>query len=98
MCAYPLRPPQPTLTKLVLQAYQIGAKTQPKETKYEVIVHGFVFDEVTGEVTNLNVSFGPPGKPIPPVPFTAIAKAKNFHRKKPKVNKGKVLKPKKYLT
>jgi carbonic anhydrase len=83
---------------ILRSAYQIGAKTQPKETKYEVYVHGFVFDETTGEVTNLNVSFGPPGMPIPPVPFTAIAKAKNFHRKKPKVNKGKVLEAKKYLS
>lgn len=80
---------------ILRSAYQLGAKTRSKDAQYEVYVHGFVFDEATGEVTNLNVSFGPPGKPIPPVPFTAVAAAKNFHRKKPKFNKGKVLPPKK---
>lgn len=67
-----------------------------KNTQYEVYVHGFVFDESTGQVVDLKVSFGPPGKAIPPVPFTAIAAAKNFHSKKhlPNFFKGKTL-PKK---
>lgn len=57
----------------------------------DVFVHGFVYDEATNEVHDLNVSFGPPGKPIPHVPFKAIAAAKNFHRdsSRPGVFKGK---------
>ena len=57
----------------------------------DVFVHGFVYDEATNEVHDLNVSFGPPGKSIPHVPFKAIAAAKNFHRdsSRPGVFKGK---------
>ncbi|EFI28164.1 hypothetical protein CC1G_14191 [Coprinopsis cinerea okayama7 len=78
---------------LLAKAYQRSATTRAKKTELDVYVHGFVFDEDTGEVVNLNVSFGPPGKPIPPVPFTAVAAAKNFHRQKhlPGINKGKRL-------
>lgn len=57
----------------------------------DVFVHGFVHDESTGEVHDLNVSFGPPGKAIPAVPFKALAAAKNFHRDndRPGISKGK---------
>jgi carbonic anhydrase len=57
----------------------------------DVFVHGFVYDEDTGEVHDLNISFGPPGKPIPSVPFKAIAAAKNFHRDsdRPGITKGR---------
>jgi carbonic anhydrase len=41
-----------------------------------------VFDEVTGEVHDLHISFGPPGKQIPHIPFKAVAAAKNIHRNK----------------
>ncbi|TFK23686.1 carbonic anhydrase [Coprinopsis marcescibilis] len=77
---------------ILAKEYQRGAKTTPKES-VEVYVHGFVFDEATGNVVNLNVSFGPPGFPIPSVPFGAVAAAKNFHREKhfPGFNKGKNL-------
>ncbi|KAJ2931231.1 hypothetical protein H1R20_g5818, partial [Candolleomyces eurysporus] len=81
---------------ILARAYQGSAKMAAKNTPYEVYVHGFVFDESTGQVVDLKVSFGPPGKPIPPVPFTAIATAKNFHMQKhlPNFFKGKTL-PKK---
>jgi len=56
-----------------------------------IFVHGFVYDEVSGEVHDLNVSFGPPGKPIPHVPFNALEAARNYHRDsdKPHISKGK---------
>ncbi|KAF5321501.1 hypothetical protein D9619_001508 [Psilocybe cf. subviscida] len=57
----------------------------------KVFVHGLVFDEVTGNVYNLGVSFGPPGEAIPAVPFKALAAAKNFHRDsdRPGIHHGK---------
>ncbi|KAH6914254.1 carbonic anhydrase [Coprinopsis sp. MPI-PUGE-AT-0042] len=78
---------------LLAKAYQVNAKTRLTKSSVEVYVHGFVFDEETGGVVNMNVSFGPPGKPIPSIPFTAVAAAKNFHRQKhlPGINKGKNL-------
>ncbi|PPR02420.1 hypothetical protein CVT26_011388 [Gymnopilus dilepis] len=45
----------------------------------DVFVHGFVYDESTGQVHDLNVSFGPPGKAIPHVPFEALQAAQNYH-------------------
>ncbi|RDB24793.1 Carbonic anhydrase [Hypsizygus marmoreus] len=36
-----------------------------KSKKVEVFVHGLVFDEQTGEVKDLGVSFGPPGQVVP---------------------------------
>jgi len=53
----------------------------------DVFVHGFVYDEDTGEVNDLHVSFGPPGKAIPHVPFNALKAAKNFHRDKDRPEK-----------
>uniref|UniRef100_A0A8H7XUL0 Carbonic anhydrase n=1 Tax=Psilocybe cubensis TaxID=181762 RepID=A0A8H7XUL0_PSICU len=41
----------------------------------DVFVHGFVYDIETGIVHDLGVSVGPPGVPIPTVPFSAVAKA-----------------------
>ncbi|KAL0959624.1 hypothetical protein HGRIS_011327 [Hohenbuehelia grisea] len=38
----------------------------------EVFVHGFVYDIENGEIKNLGVSVGPPGKDIPEIPFPAI--------------------------
>jgi carbonic anhydrase len=57
----------------------------------DVFVHGMVYDEVTGEVHDLHVSFGPPGKQIPHIPFKAVAAAKNFHRPsdRPRISTGK---------
>lgn len=39
--------------------------------KAAVFIHGLVYDVENGEITNLDVSVGPPGVPIPPVPFPA---------------------------
>lgn len=41
----------------------------------ELYIHGWVYDIENGEVHDLNVSVGPPGKAIPSAPFTAVAKA-----------------------
>jgi len=78
---------------LLAKAYKRDAKTRMANTNLEVYVHGFVVDESTGVVNDLKVSFGPPGKPIPPVPFKAMEAAKNFHSKRDggKFSKGKNL-------
>jgi len=54
------------------------AYSKPSTNNFDVFVHGFVFDETTGAVINLSVSFGPPGKPIPHPPFRALAAAQRF--------------------
>ncbi|PPQ81677.1 hypothetical protein CVT25_013355 [Psilocybe cyanescens] len=41
----------------------------------DVFVHGFVYDIETGIVHDLGVTVGPPGVPIPSIPFAAVAKA-----------------------
>ncbi|KAF9564802.1 carbonic anhydrase [Agrocybe pediades] len=58
---------------------------------YHTFVHGFVYDEVTGVVHDLGISFGPRGVPIPHVPFKALAAARNYHRgnDRPHISKGK---------
>lgn len=59
----------------LVKAYQSSHHT---DNDKDVFVHGFVYDEATGEVVNLRVSFGPPGKRIPTVPFKAVARAANI--------------------
>jgi carbonic anhydrase len=54
------------------------AYSKPSTNNFDVFVHGFVLDETTGEVINLSVSFGPPGKPIQHPPFRALAGAQRF--------------------
>jgi carbonic anhydrase len=54
------------------------AYSKPSTNNFDVFVHGFVFDETTGEVINLSVSFGPPGKAVPYPPFKALAAAQKF--------------------
>ncbi|KAJ3572302.1 hypothetical protein NP233_g3180 [Leucocoprinus birnbaumii] len=39
----------------------------------DVFIHGWVYDISNGEVHDLCVSVGPPGVPIPAIPFSAIA-------------------------
>jgi len=70
------------------KAYSSAAKS---DKHIDVFVHGMVFDEVTGEVHDLHMSFGPPGKQIPHIPFKAVAAAKNIHRDKdrPGISTGK---------
>jgi carbonic anhydrase len=38
-----------------------------------VFIHGFVYDIATGVVSNLGISVGPPGVPIPSIPFPSVA-------------------------
>jgi len=54
------------------------AYSKPSKNTFDVFVHGFVFDESTGDVINLSVSFGPPGKPILQPPFSSLAAAQKF--------------------
>jgi len=58
------------------------AYSSPSTNNFDVFVHGFVVDETTGEVINLNVSFGPPGKRIPYPPFRALAASQKFRHDK----------------
>ncbi|KAF8971060.1 carbonic anhydrase [Flammula alnicola] len=75
---------------ILTKAYAWGAKAD-KNGALDVFVHGLVYDETTGEVHDLNVSFGPPGKKIPTIPFNAVAAAKNIQRDsdRPGITKGK---------
>ncbi|KAJ6558461.1 carbonic anhydrase [Mycena vulgaris] len=58
---------------------QTGSAINPAPTgdptEIDVFVHGFVYDMDTGDVYNLGVTFGPPGKTLPKVPFSAVASA-----------------------
>ncbi|KAG6837806.1 hypothetical protein H0H93_016174 [Arthromyces matolae] len=47
-----------------LQTQSILSAANP-DLQFNVFVHGLVLDEESGEVTNLDVSFGPPGQSIP---------------------------------
>jgi len=55
----------------------------------DVFIHGLVFDESTGDVHDLHVSYGPPGKVIPHVPFKAVKAAKNHNFSGGGIKKGK---------
>jgi len=41
----------------------------------DVFIHGWVYDIENGEIKDLGISVGPPGKAIPPVPFASVAGA-----------------------
>jgi len=55
------------------------AYSKPSTNNLDVFVHGFVYDETTREVVDLRVSFGPPGKQIPRVPFETLVAAQKYH-------------------
>jgi hypothetical protein len=40
-----------------------------------VFIHGWVYDIENGEIKDLGISVGPPGKAIPPVPFASVVGA-----------------------
>jgi len=63
---------------VLTEAYSRRSRTHD-DLPTDVFVHGFVYDEGTGKVHDLNVSFGPPGKAIPHVPFEALQAAQNYH-------------------
>jgi len=41
----------------------------------DVFIHGWVYDIANGEVRDLGISVGPPGKAIPTPPLDAVAKS-----------------------
>ncbi|KXN86497.1 Carbonic anhydrase [Leucoagaricus sp. SymC.cos] len=41
----------------------------------DIFIHGWVYDIANGEIHDLGVSVGPPGKPVPAAPFPAVANA-----------------------
>jgi len=73
--------------RIISETFKAARRGQPAK---DIFVHGFVYDESTGQVVNLRVSFGTPGRAIPPIPFEAIEAAKNFHRERPR---GRIFKP-----
>ncbi|KAK0463746.1 carbonic anhydrase [Desarmillaria tabescens] len=48
---------------------QLIVERYSNTTSAAVFIHGLVYDVENGEITNLDVSVGPPGISIPPVPF-----------------------------
>ncbi|KAJ3572303.1 hypothetical protein NP233_g3181 [Leucocoprinus birnbaumii] len=46
--------------------------TQPGGTPQDVFIHGWVYDISNGEIHDLGVSVGPPGVPIPAIPFSVV--------------------------
>ncbi|SJL16091.1 uncharacterized protein ARMOST_19609 [Armillaria ostoyae] len=48
---------------------QLIEERYSNSTKAAVFIHGLVYNMENGTITNLDVSVGPPGIPIPPVPF-----------------------------
>jgi carbonic anhydrase len=72
----------------MVSAMYSESRRNPGKTK-DIFVHGFVHDETTGDVIDLGVSFGPPGKEIPRIPFSHHKRTENFHRSKGGIKKGK---------
>jgi len=72
----------------MISAMHIESRRNPGKTK-DIFVHGFVHDETTGDVVDLGVSFGPPGKEIPHVPFPRHKRTENFRRSDGGIKKGK---------
>ncbi|KAF9445626.1 carbonic anhydrase [Macrolepiota fuliginosa MF-IS2] len=66
-----------------LSSSSISNSTTPAEKRsgdestppVDVFIHGWVYDIENGEVRDLNVSAGPPGKAIPAAPFPVVANA-----------------------
>ncbi|KAF8815050.1 carbonic anhydrase [Phlegmacium glaucopus] len=53
----------------IAQRTTTTAKSEPVTGVY---IHGWVYDVESGEVSDLGVSVGPPGKVVPPTPFPTI--------------------------
>lgn len=60
----------------MLQHYTALAQSEildcPNDIVSEVFIHGWVYDVETGIVSDLGVSVGPPGRPMPMSPFPAV--------------------------
>ncbi|KAF9528472.1 carbonic anhydrase [Crepidotus variabilis] len=74
--------------KTLQQAFSRKLKTDEGKA-IDVFVHGFVYDEGTGDVNDLHVSYGPPGKVIPHIPFKAVKAAQNYQGSGGGIKKGK---------
>lgn len=48
------------------------AKEESADGPRDVFIHGFVYDIENGEVKDLGISVGPPGRAIPKVPFATV--------------------------
>ncbi|PPQ96224.1 hypothetical protein CVT26_005596 [Gymnopilus dilepis] len=64
-----LKPSLSTHSVSTIRPVFIPQKADPPQVPHPVFIHGLVYDLATGRIFNLNVSRGPPGVPIPPVPF-----------------------------
>ncbi|TFK25157.1 carbonic anhydrase [Coprinopsis marcescibilis] len=60
-------------SNIIVNHYALLA--EKKENKSDVFIHGWVYDVENGEVRDLGVSVGPPGKPIPALPWEKVAGA-----------------------
>lgn len=49
-----------------------GPTPSNSELIADVYIHGWVYDVENGQVSDLGVSVGPPGKLLPPTPFPTI--------------------------
>jgi len=47
----------------------------PTKPASDIFIHGWVYDIQNGNVVDLGVSIGPPGKQVPCAPFSAVAQA-----------------------
>ncbi|KAJ7287324.1 carbonic anhydrase [Mycena rebaudengoi] len=65
---------EPSLSGVITTSALPGTPTG-SPTQVDVFVHGFVYDMESGDVLNLGVTFGPAGKTLPKVPFSAVASA-----------------------
>ncbi|TFK72481.1 carbonic anhydrase [Pluteus cervinus] len=61
--------------KLSLNGTTSEKRSEEEAPLVDVYVHGWVYDIETGEIRDLGISVGPPGKEIPATPFEAVAKA-----------------------
>ncbi|PBK91893.1 carbonic anhydrase [Armillaria gallica] len=56
-------------SQLIEEVSKRKSRRYSNSTKTAVFIHGLVYDLENGTITNLDVSVGPPGMRIPPVPF-----------------------------
>ncbi|CAA7263072.1 unnamed protein product [Cyclocybe aegerita] len=50
-----------------------ASENSPTNEAGDLFIHGWVYDVENGRVSDLGVSVGPPGRPLPPSPFPHIA-------------------------
>ncbi|KAF8889664.1 carbonic anhydrase [Infundibulicybe gibba] len=62
----------PIIVNHYLALNSTGRKREERGGASDVFIHGLVYDIETGEVKDLGVSVGPPGKAIPSLPFGKV--------------------------